>query len=188
MAINPANNDNNTPYCHLKPGDKIEDLKKDTSNWEKYGPLFELVDTTGKKEGIIEEDEISLLQTIKQTIKDFTPENIKDFINNYKSSGKELFHFTIDKIVSDSLRTHKKPVEEKTDTTNAADYIWEQLRLRAEAEQKIYELSQNDKDTLSAEDYIIEQLKKSAAAEVELQKKIKQIEEELNKNNPPDTP
>lgn len=174
MAINPANNDNNTPYCNLKPGDKIEDLKKDTSNWEKYGPLFELVDTTGKTKGIIEEDEISLLKTIKQAIKDFTPENIKDFINNYKSSGKELFHFTIDKIVSDSLRTHKKPVEEKPDTT--------------EAEQNIYELSQKDKDTLSAEDYIIEQLKKSAAAEVELQKKIKQIEEELNKNNSPDTP
>ena len=174
MAIDPANNDNNTPYCHLKPGDKIEDLKKDTSNWEKYGPLFELVDTTGKTKGIIEEDEISLLKTIKQAIKDFTPENIKDFINNYKSSGKELFHFTIDKIVSDSLRTHKKPVEEKPDTTNAVEYIWEQLRLRAEIEQKIYELSQNVNDTLSAE--------------VELQKKIKQIEEELNKNNPPDTP
>ena len=70
MAINPANNDNNTPYCNLKPGDKIEDLKKDTSNWEKYGPLFELVDTTGKTKGIIEEDEISLLKTIKQAIKD----------------------------------------------------------------------------------------------------------------------
>ena len=118
------------------------------------------------------------LQCIKQTIKDFTPENIKDFINNYKSSGKELFHFTIDKIVSDSLRTHKKPVEEKTDTTNAADYIWEQLRLRAEAEQKIYELSQNDKDTLSAEDYIIEQLKKSTTPVILIINKIDMVEKE----------
>ena len=144
MSMNVNNNGDNKAYSDLKVGAKIEDLKKDVTNWEKYGPLFEAVDEHGEEKGVVEQNEIDLLKSLKEVLTSVTPESVKEFIAEWKNSGTDIAGFIQEKFIIHTLKKSAEANEqfqkelEKAEADSTANYIIEQLRKSAE-EKKAFE-------------------------------------------------
>ena len=124
MSMYVNNDGDNKAYSDLKAGAKIEDLKNDVSNWEKYGPLFEAVDSAGEQKGVLEQFEIDLLKKLKDVLSSVTPVSIKNFITEWNKSSSGIQDFIYQKF--------QKKLEQAESDSTVISYIIEQLRKSGE--------------------------------------------------------
>ena len=113
MSMYVNNDGDNKAYSDLKAGAKFEDLKKDVSNWEKYGPLFVAVDSAGEQKGVVEQSEIDLLKDLKVVLSSVTPESIKNFIAEWNKSEfkSDIKSFIVQKFIIHTLEETAKANE-----------------------------------------------------------------------------